>query len=54
MLVGSQIDRKDNREVTREEGIRFANKYSMLFIETSARTCEDVQQAFQELSRKVK
>jgi Ras-related protein Rab-18 len=54
MLVGSQIDRKDSREVTREEGIRFANKYSMLFIEASARTCEGVQQGFEELGRKVK
>lgn len=33
MLVGNKIDREDDREVTREEGARFARKHSMLFIE---------------------
>jgi Ras-related protein Rab-18 len=49
MLVGNKIDREDSREVTRDEGARFARKYSMLFIEASARTREGVQIAFEEL-----
>jgi Ras-related protein Rab-18 len=49
MLVGNKIDREDSREITRDEGRRFAQKYSMLFIEASARTCEGVEMAFEEL-----
>ena len=53
MLVGNKIDREDNREVTRDEGVKFARKHSMLFIEASARTREGVQIAFEELVEKV-
>ena len=53
MLVGNKIDREDNREITRDEGLRFARKHSMLFIEASARTSDGVQQAFEELVQKV-
>lgn len=53
MLVGNKIDREDEREVTRDEGARFARKHSMLFIEASARTREGVQIAFEELVQKV-
>ena len=53
MLVGNKIDQEDRREVTRDEGARFARKHSMLFIEASARTCEGVQIAFEELVQKV-
>ena len=53
MLVGNKIDQEDSREVTRDEGARFARKYSMLFIEASARTREGVQIAFEELVQKV-
>ena len=54
MLVGNKIDQEDSRQVTREEGTRFARKHSMLFIEASARTREGVQIAFEELVQKVK
>lgn len=54
MLVGNKIDQEDNREITREEGRRFALKHSMLFIEASARTREGVEIAFEELVRKVR
>lgn len=53
MLVGNKIDQQDQRQVTRDEGVRFARKHSMLFIEASARTCEGVQIAFEELVQKV-
>ncbi len=53
MLVGNKIDREDSREITRDEGARFARKHSMLFIEASARTREGVQIAFEELVQKV-
>ncbi|VDN27095.1 unnamed protein product, partial [Gongylonema pulchrum] len=52
MLVGNKID-ISNREVSREEGLEFAKKYRMLFIEASAKTREGVQCAFEELIEKV-
>uniref|UniRef100_A0A0R3RL10 Ras-related protein Rab-18 n=1 Tax=Elaeophora elaphi TaxID=1147741 RepID=A0A0R3RL10_9BILA len=56
MLIGNKIDIVSfltSREVTREEGLEFAKKYRMLFIEASAKTREGVQCAFEELIEKV-
>ena len=39
--------------MSREEGLKFARKYHMLFIESSAKTREGVQCAFEELVEKV-
>jgi len=52
MLVANKIDR-EKREVGREEGLKFARKHCMLFIEASAKTRESVQCAFEELVEKV-
>lgn len=52
MLIGNKID-KSNREVTKEEGLKFARKHSMLFIEASAKTKEGVEIAFEELVEKI-
>ncbi|XP_067869089.1 ras-related protein Rab-18-like [Heterodontus francisci] len=52
MLVGNKID-KTNREVDRNEGLRFARKHSMLFIEASAKTCDGVECAFEEVVEKI-
>ncbi|KAH7731715.1 member Ras oncogene family RAB18A [Aphelenchoides avenae] len=52
MLVGNKID-TDNRLITRDEGLQFAKKHKMLFIEASAKTREGVQYAFEELIEKI-
>jgi len=39
--------------VTKEEGLHFARKHRMLFIEASAKTRVGVQDAFEELIEKV-
>ncbi|VDK57549.1 unnamed protein product [Anisakis simplex] len=52
MLVANKID-KTNRVVTREEGLEFAKRHRMLFIEASAKTREGVQCAFEELIEKI-
>lgn len=41
-------------EVTREDGLKFARRHAMLFIEASAKTRDGVQCAFEELVQKVK
>ncbi|NWW20186.1 RB18B protein, partial [Falcunculus frontatus] len=52
MLVGNKTDKPDH-EVERKEGLQFARKHSLLFIETSAKTQEGVQHAFEELVIKI-
>lgn len=52
MVVGNKID-GTNRKITRDEGYRFAKKHRALFIETSAKTSENVNNAFEEVVRMV-
>jgi len=47
MLIGSKVDLKEFRAVTREEGILAAKKYNLsTFIELSSKTGQNVEKAF--------
>ena len=51
MLVGNKIDLETRRAVPRAEGEEFARNNGLLFMETSARTADHVEEAFLETAR---
>jgi len=53
MLVGNKCDMSEEREVSKDEGVQCARTHRMMFIESSAKTREGVQCAFEELVEKV-
>ncbi|XP_019431198.1 PREDICTED: ras-related protein RABC2a-like [Lupinus angustifolius] len=53
ILVGNKVDKESRRAVTKEEGMAFAQKHRCLFIECSAKTRENVQQCFSDLTLKI-
>lgn len=53
MLVGNKADLSNHREVKFEEGQRFAQENGLIFIETSAKTAENVEKAFLSTAQKI-
>jgi len=53
MLVGNKCDRENRRAVSTEEGEAFARDHGLLFIETSAKTRINVDQAFTRVAEAV-
>ena len=53
ILVGNKSDMKENRQVSEGEGIKFAEENKIHFIETSAKTGENVKEAFQLLLEEI-
>lgn len=50
ILVGNKIDLEDQREVSFEEGEALANKLGLSYIETSAKTGENINDSFKMLA----
>ncbi|KAL3623357.1 Ras-related protein RABC2a [Castilleja foliolosa] len=53
ILVGNKVDRESERVVSREEGMALAEELGCLFLESSAKTRENVEQCFEELALKI-
>ena len=46
ILIGNKKDLEDQRQVKYEDGKRLAEEHNILFLETSAKTAENVQECF--------
>ena len=51
VLVSHKIDLKDERVYTREEGIQLAKEIGCSYIETSAKTRENIDEVFEEAAK---
>ena len=54
ILVGNKCDKITEREVSREEGMNMARKLKCEFIESSAKTCVNVERAFYTVVRMIR
>ncbi|KAJ6222653.1 hypothetical protein RDWZM_001198 [Blomia tropicalis] len=52
-LIGNKSDLESQRDVTYEEAKAFADENGLMFIETSAKTGEGVEEAFLETARRI-
>jgi len=46
MLIGNKVDLDHKRVVKYDEGAQFAKEHNLIFLETSAKTAANVEEAF--------
>jgi len=54
MMIGNKVDLKDSRTVECDEAKEFADSMNIPFVETSAKTAENVNEAFETVTRQIK
>jgi len=54
MLVGNKCDKVNEREVSRDEGQALANRLGCKFVESSAKTCVNVEKAYYTVVRMIR
>ncbi|MHA1882771.1 MAG: Rab family GTPase [Candidatus Thorarchaeota archaeon] len=53
IVVANKVDLEDSRVVTKEEGEAYAEEHNHLYVESSALTGENVEEAYSQLCRRV-
>ncbi|PNH07180.1 GTP-binding protein yptV4 [Tetrabaena socialis] len=53
VLIGNKCDLTHRRAVSTEEGAQFAKEHGLIFLETSARTAYNVEEAFMNTAREI-
>jgi len=53
MLIGNKSDLDHRRQVSMEEGEKFAKDHGLIFLETSAKTAANVEEAFIHTAQKI-
>ena len=54
ILIGNKADMEDARAVSYDEGKELSDHYNVRFLETSAKDCKNVEEAFTVMTREIK
>lgn len=54
LLIGNKSDLEARRKISTESGQQFADEHDMRFVETSAKSCENVEEVFLRIAKEIK